>query len=235
MNEQNYNQGFQPQEAQTMSQAQQVPTTIKKPMKLGWIITLALFVMSLIGVSIGGVLTATNDPVSIVKNIDSQLENYREGQEGFVSEKNLSSNEKGFTYKGLTKGKAYIFVFLQTDGNLIENITFDNQTVHPFFSDYSSSRTYNSRAIKNCKYYYVVANGSEMKINIDNIKGTAGRIALSDSKEITSKFESLTTGALLLLIFGIATVLTFIAFAAFLIIYLVKNNKYKAATRNVNY
>lgn len=210
--------------------------TLKKPMKIGWIISLGLLVITIISIVVGGVMISTNNLNDTINQVDEKVvESVRYGkQNGFIAASAASTSDNSFTYTGLTPSRAYIFIVWQIEGEPIRKIKVNGNEQAAIYSDQNKVEKFKNFVTINRQYYFIIAKGSEMKITLDqsiNPNDTSGRCTLLESQELTSRVEIYSFGWLIIFIAGGMSIILGISFLIFLSIYLVKNNKYKRVSQ----
>lgn len=209
-----YNQSVQqnPFGAQVMMQKQ-----LKKPKKLGWIISLSILIVSIITI-VSGMLISGNGINELNKHIDNDSNVY---------ERSLINSET-YLYSGLTPGKEYFVALSQESGTQITSVEVDNNSVSAFFEQ---ARETNSNT-KSFKVYRFVAKSDEAVVKVTPItKQTKAGLTVIDAEKSKGAVNQAVMGLFIFVIGVIIAVISFILFIVFFVIFLVKNSKYKKAQR----
>lgn len=217
-------QQFQGQQAFQGQQPMMVKTP-KKPKKLGWIISLVAVALGILGLAIGGVMSLSNNPKTIVENIEKEMD--RNPSELFVNPQKglpITKTEKSVKYR-VTKGNAFLIVFLSDKSGDSPKITVDGKEVTPFYSEKDVQFVGTDVKVKN--YYYVVATSDEMLIKQVGQEETTGFPYLIGKPEIIEKVTPIMTANFIVLSALVFSGIALIIFIIFLVIFLVKNSTYK--------
>lgn len=186
---------------------------LKKPMKAGWIITLVMLVLSLIGVGVGTAMTVSTLPTLIT---DLEKENGKYPIESVEGEM--------FTINSLKAGKEYIFILSQSTNPRIESVTIDGQKPHAVSNSSSGGQA--------VVFYTFTAKADTAELTLNGFVPTSdASVIVADGEVYMPKLMSLGIGVIIAAIAGFIGFISFVLFLIFLIIFLVKNSKYKQQMR----
>lgn len=184
---------------------------VKKPRKIGWIIPLVFWIISLVGVSIGASMFI-GGITTIEADIKSAGKNQKPTQNAGAGKLKVLS---------LEEGKQYIISLEQSDGPAVTGVTVDgNNLGNPI------DLTLNGE--KSGKLFVFTASGKTASLELQGIDETSrGTISVIDGGTIISKVINIGIGGILMFVAGVIAFISFLLFAIFLILFLVKNSKYK--------
>lgn len=219
------NTGGTPQFPQYNQQMQQnpfagpniVPLKAKKPMKIGWILSLVLVAVSIM-VIITGVMVSSDG----IKTIKQNAKNYNEAYTA------TRVDSETYVYKGLTAGKEYAVVLSQQAGPEIMSVRIGSISFSPVFQE---KNNLNSNK-KSFKVYRFVAQSNSVEVKMSPIRQqTDVEISLLDESKYGSALSQMIMGLIILVVGILMTVLSVIIFIIFLVIFLIKNSNYKRVQR----
>lgn len=190
---------------------------LKKPMKVGWIISLVFLILSLIGIGAGSVMTANQIPAAL-KDLEKSTEKYPV-ETVAVGKLKVS---------GLTAGKKYTIVVIQTTGPSITEISVDGVKAEK--SNVTQSIKLNAEESKTTFYMFDAKAGSATLSLKGATKDSTGKIIVTDDSYI-SNLMNVGIGVIIVAASFFIALFSFILFLIFLIIFLVKNSKYKQSLR----
>lgn len=209
-----------PVEPQVMQQVPIQPTKpaplgMKKPKKVGWIITLVFLVLSLIGVGVG-VGLMVNGIGSLAKSMDSETVKKNE-----KPIENLGNGE--LIVSSLEKGKTYLIVSSIESGPKISGVRVDGVSV----SEGNIFENVNQKN-DNLNVYSFTATDKTALLTLKGISGdTVGNIYVVDGEEYFSNAMLIGIGVIILVVAGFIAFINLILFIIFLTIFLTRNSKYK--------
>lgn len=209
-----YNQPMQqnPFGAQGMMQRK-----VKKPMKIGWIISLIFVVVSSM-VILTGVMVSAGGVNMIKQNIKNDSNAH--------ATTNLSLDT--YVYKDLTVGGEYAIVLSQNTGPEITSVIVDGITIS---SSYQETKKMNSNT-ESFKVYRFTARSNKVEVRVSPIeKKTDVKVSLLEEPKYGSALSQMIMGLIIFVGGILITVFSVIIFIIFLVIFLVKNSKYKQAQR----
>lgn len=204
---------------QTANPVYTAPMGMKKPKKVGWIITLVFLIVSLIGVGIGtGV--AVNGITSFAKNMDSEAVKKNE-----KPIENLGDGE--FLISSLESGETYIVVSSITSGPKITGVQVDGVPI-------SEENTFEStnRNSTNWNIYSFTATDTAALLTLKGVTAeTVGDIHVVPGSEYVSSLMLTGVGGIIVAIAGFIAFINLVLFIIFLTIFLTRNSKYKQSLR----
>lgn len=194
------------------------PLTVKKPTKLGWIITLVLLIFSVIGLIFGSVLM-----FGAIGKIDQEM-----GKENSEFPR-VAVDSQTYIYSRLETGKSYYLLIEERDDAVADGIYVDGTLLT------SSSKSENTKNNKrtSLRLYKFTAKSNKAKVRIDVLKNPENAaMSISSADKYDPILQQLGLGIMLLAISGVGAFITFILFIIFMIIFAMKNSKYKSSLRN---
>lgn len=219
------NQFSQPVQGEQQFQGQQpfqwqqpMMPAMKKPKKLGWIISLVAVGIGILGLVIGGILGASNNPSTIFKDIEQGI---NANQSGTLVSPSPDSKMTDAKYK-VKKGNAFLIAYYSEESSELPKMIVDGKEVSPLYTEQNTKVLEFDMKVKS--YYYVVATSDEMTIKFED-KG--GEQYLIGKANLIEKVNPIMSSRLIIMTAFIYIVITLIVFIIFLVIFLVKNSKYK--------
>lgn len=220
------NTGGTPQFPQYNQQMQQNPfggpnvmpfKAAKKPMKIGWILSLVLVVASILVIITG--MMVSGGGVKMIK------QNAKNDNNTHAATK---INSETYVYKGLTVGGEYAIVLSQNAGPEITSVTVDGITIS---SAYQETKRVNSNT-ESFRVYRFTAQSAKVEVRVSPIeKRTDVGVSLLDESKYGSALSQMIMGLIILIVGILITIVSVMIFIIFLVIFLVKNSNYKRAQR----
>lgn len=178
--------------------------TVKKPKKIGWIITLVFSIISIIVAGVGMYMT-----VSGLAGLEHEVTTSKIPVESIGNGKLKVSQ--------LEVGKKYMAVFTKSEGPVVTTIKVDGEESAPLPKVEDSIRLFEFTSRKESVTMTLVGITEKSRGNIDVV----------ESEAYTSYLMKIGIGAIIFAVGIFLGLINGILFIIFLILFLVKNNKYK--------